>query len=386
MSETFAARHGAPVVTCAVFKYFPFGGMQRDFVRIARALHQQGAHVRVYVGQLEGELPEFLEVVKVPLSGFSNHQQLRSFAKFIEQHEHGSSGNIRIGFNKLPNLDWYYAADGCLQERWQHSLQRWFTWLPRYRTYAEFERAVFAPDARCRVLLISDVQGEHYRAYYHTPMDRFVSLPPGINRERFQLTDVASIRQCKRNELGIATQATVLLSVGSGFRIKGVDRSLNAVARLPVALRQQCHLLIVGQDNAKPFMQQAKALGLHQVRFLGGRHDVPELMAASDLLLHPAYSENTGTVLLEAVTAGLPVICSARCGYAPLVAQAGGGVVLPEPFSLTRFVETIAGLLQSRSKLALLADQGRRFAAQADWFAMPERVAERVLATADNGG
>jgi hypothetical protein len=43
-------------------------------------------------------------------------------------------------------------------------------------------------------------------------------------------------------------------------------------------------------------------------------------LLGADLLIHPAYNENTGTVLLEAVVAGLPVLTTAVCGYAHYIA------------------------------------------------------------------
>ena len=46
----------------------------------------------------------------------------------------------------------------------------------------------------------------------------------------------------------------------------------------------------------------------------------------ADLLIHPAYNENTGTVLLEALVAGLPVLVSAVCGYAHYIAEADAGL------------------------------------------------------------
>jgi UDP-glucose:(heptosyl)LPS alpha-1,3-glucosyltransferase len=65
---------------------------------------------------------------------------------------------------------------------------------------------------------------------------------------------------------------------------------------------------------------------------LGGRDDISELLWASDCLIHPAYAENTGTVLLEAAVAGLPVICTEVCGYSHYIQESQSGVVLSEPF------------------------------------------------------
>ena len=61
------------------------------------------------------------------------------------------------------------------------------------------------------------------------------------------------------------------------------------------------------------------------VRFLGGRADVDRFYDAADFLLHPAYSESAGKVLLEALTHGLPVLTTDTCGYAPHILKAKRG-------------------------------------------------------------
>lgn len=64
-------------------------------------------------------------------------------------------------------------------------------------------------------------------------------------------------------------------------------------------------------------------------------------MAAADLLLHPAYQEAAGIVLLEAITAGLPVLTTAVCGYAHYIADANCGTVIAEPFSQEQLNEVL---------------------------------------------
>ncbi|MFO6381679.1 glycosyltransferase, partial [Pseudomonas aeruginosa] len=101
----------------------------------------------------------------------------------------------------------------------------------------------------------------------------------------------------------------------SGFKTKGLDRSLKALAALPKALRRRTRLIAIGQDDPKPFLLQIAALGLNdQVQILKGRSDIPRFLLGADLLIHPAYNENTGTVLLEALVSGLPVLVTDVCG------------------------------------------------------------------------
>lgn len=88
------------------------------------------------------------------------------------------------------------------------------------------------------------------------------------------------------------------------------------MASLPNAQREHTQLIVIGQDDPKPFLLQAAALGISkQVKIFKGRSDIRVLLGA-DLLMHPAYNENTGTVLLEALVAGLPVLVTDICGYA----------------------------------------------------------------------
>ena len=146
----------------------------------------------------------------------------------------------------------------------------------------------------------------------------------------------------------------LLLQVGSGFKTKGLDRSLKALAGLPEALRARTRLIVIGQDDPAPFLRQARSLGIaERVAILPGRSDIPRFLLGADLLIHPAYNENTGTVLLEALVAGLPVLATAVCGYAHYIEEAEGGRVVAEPFvqeTLTAVLEQMQQAIQTQQK------------------------------------
>src|SRR5207245_3741652 len=86
------------------------------------------------------------------------------------------------GFNKMPGLDIYYAADPCYQARARQKYRPkygFLYWLtPRFRHYVALERATFDPLARTEILLLSDAQRQLFIRYYQTPADRFHLLPP----------------------------------------------------------------------------------------------------------------------------------------------------------------------------------------------------------------
>jgi UDP-glucose:(heptosyl)LPS alpha-1,3-glucosyltransferase len=243
-----------------------------------------------------------------------------------------------------------------------------------------FERAVFDPRAEVEILIPSRTQKTLYQRFYNTPEERFHVLPPGIGRDRRAPADKEVFRRDIRVELGFEQDDLLLLQIGSGFRVKGLDRTLNAFAALPRDLADRCRLVVIGQDEPAPFLDLAKGLGIaDRVSILPGRDDVPRFLFAADILIHPAYSENTGTVLLEAVVAGLPVLVTDVCGYAHYIREANAGLVLESPFDQSRLNENLANILDDPASRARWSTNGLAFAETADIYSLPERAADVII-------
>lgn len=364
-----------------LYKYFPFGGLQRDFMRIALECQRRGHQIRVYTLIWEGDVPEGFEVLVAPVKALFNHRRNEKLTDWMQADLARRPVDRLIGFNKMPGLDVYYAADGCFEDKAQnlrHSLyRRW----GRYRHFAEYERAVFGKDAKTQILMISEVQQPLFVKHYDTPAERFHLLPPGISQDRRAPANAAEIRAEFRREFNLADDERLLVQIGSGFKTKGVDRSLKALAALPNSLRKRTRLMVIGQDDPKVFQLQSATLGLtEQVQFLKGRSDIPRFLLGADALIHPAYNENTGTVLLEAVVAGLPVLVSAVCGYAHYIAEADAGLVLDEPFEQEQLNRYLQRMLEDDAVRADWGRNGLAFADTADLYSMPQHAADVILA------
>ncbi len=360
-----------------LFNYFPYGGLQRDFVRIAQACVARGHEVHVYTMQWEGEAVLGLTVHLLKVRGWQNHSRAQAFAEQVRQAVEGRY-DLVVGFNKMPYLDVYYAADVCYQARVREQRPAYYRWLPRYRRYKALEEAVFAQGQQTQILLLSSLQQKEYQHYYHTEAERFHLLPPGIAPDRLAPANAAAIRTEMRQRFHIPADHWLLLMVGSGFKTKGLDRAIHGLAALPSELRARCHLFVVGQDNPAAFQQLAERLKVAgQIQFLGGRPDVPQILLAGDLLLHPAYHENTGTVLLEALAAGLPVLTVEVCGYAHYVREANAGVVLASPFQQAEFDMALREMLESEGQQGW-QENGLAFARQADIYSLPKKAAEFI--------
>jgi UDP-glucose:(heptosyl)LPS alpha-1,3-glucosyltransferase len=363
-----------------LFKYFPYGGLQRDFLRIALACQARGHGVRVYTLEWQGEIPSGFEVKLVPVRAWQNHTRCGKFAAWVEADLARRPVDRVIGFNKMPGLDVYYAADPCFEEKARTLRNPLYRLGTRYRRFAALERAVFAPEARTEILMISRVQQPFFERHYGTPPERFHLLPPGISTDRRAPANAPAIRTAFRAEFGLNDNDLLLLLLGSGFRTKGLDRCLKALAALPEALRRRTRLFVIGKDKSRPFQRQARLLGLSErVAFLGSRDDVPRFLFGADLLIHPAYSENTGTVLLEALVAGLPVLVTDVCGYAHYIDEAGAGRLIASPFSQEALDAALAEMLADPEARARYSSNALAFSEQADIYSLHEKAVDFIL-------
>ncbi|WP_306605833.1 glycosyltransferase family 4 protein [Azonexus sp.] len=363
-----------------LYKYFPFGGLQRDFMRIALACQARGHAVRVYTLSWAGEVPAGFEVVLVPVKALTNARRYEKFTAWVARDMQSRPVDRVIGFNKMPGLDVYFAADPCYEEKAQTLRNPLYRWSGRYRHFSAYERAVFSAQGKTDILMISQVQQPFFEKHYATPAERFHLLPPGIAQDRRAPPNAAAIRAEFRAEFALADDDLLLLQVGSGFKTKGLDRSLLALAHLPDELRRRTRLIAIGQDEPTHFQRMARSLGLaEQVSILQGRSDIPRFLLGADLLVHPAYNENTGTVLLEALVAGLPVLASAVCGYAHYIEEAEGGRVIPEPFEQPKMDQMLQEMLVDRKQRQLWQENALCWAETADIYSNAERAADIIL-------
>ncbi|MBN1363693.1 MAG: glycosyltransferase family 4 protein [Syntrophaceae bacterium] len=360
----------------ALFNYFPYGGLERDMLTFARVCHERGHDITIYTGGWQGDKPEDIHIVELTLHTYSNHARANEFAARLQQ-KRNSKHDAMIGFNKMPGLDVYYAADVCFAAKAFEERNFFYRMTPRYRTYLALEKAVFGCNSKTQILMISKVQIELYQRYYQTPSERLHLLPPGINRERILPSNYNELRSKLRASYGLKDTDLLMLCVGSDFQRKGLDRALRGIAALPEPLRSRVKLWVAGQDKDKPFRSLARTLDIDaQVSFLGARDDIAQLLWAADALVHLAYSENTGTVLLEGMVAGLPVIATDVCGYAHYILDNKMGSVLGGTVTPNQVAQAMAHVLSEKN--SVWHERSRLFTAKADIFSMPHHAADLI--------
>ncbi len=314
--------------------------MQRDMLRIARELIKRGHSVEVFAMSWQGEINEpGLTVTLIPTQGWFNVTRYQKFLGEAKARIDALKGSdqafdLVLGFNRATWLDVYFGADPCFIERAHVQRSLLYRLTPRYRWFANCEQAIFSKDSKTHVLLLSHQEKLDFQKWYQTPNERFHYIPPFLSQERFAATDKKTARDYLRAEFGFEKEVFVFLLVGSGFFMKGLDRAIKAIAALPEKDRHHVRLLAVGQDKPDPMIKLAKKLGVSKNLVISkGRSDIPKLMQGADVYIHPAYRENTGLVLLEALACGLPVLVTETCGYAHHIRAANAGLIVASPYA-----------------------------------------------------
>jgi UDP-glucose:(heptosyl)LPS alpha-1,3-glucosyltransferase len=312
---------------------FPSGGLQRECVAIARALAAAGHQVTIVTADYRAPVDTGgVPVEHWQVGGLNNpRRDLRLGLRLRGVRERFDR---IVGFNKMPNLDIYFSGDPAYREL----ARSWLQWLsPKFHQQLALERRVFGPAGPPLVIVLSATQIASYRRWWGTSQHRFRLIPPTLDPTRRHPEFRLSQRDAMRQKLGIADDTVLWLAIANAPRTKGLDRTLRALARLP-----RTTLVIVGLDLAsrrsEAIRRQAARFGVEpRTRLLGYRDDIPELMAAADLLVHPARLDTTGMVILEAIANGLPAVVTSICGFAPHVTAANAGIVIEEPFAQQAF-------------------------------------------------
>jgi glycosyltransferase involved in cell wall biosynthesis len=139
-------------------------------------------------------------------------------------------------------------------------------------------------------------------------------------------------------------------------------------------LRGNATVVLVGDGPQRRALErQAGRLGPDRVRFQGfvAHTEVPAWLAAADVLVLPSIYEELGSVLLEAMAAGLPVVASAVGGIPDALGDAGRLVPPRDPVALAAAVDE---LLDHPALAAQLGDAARRRATAFSWDVLAGRV------------
>lgn len=346
------------------------GGVERVAWEVAHALARAGDD-EVHVVAREAEPAGDITLHRVTIDSTAKALRLLEFSRAARRVTEASGFDVVHGFARVHAQDIFHAGLGChadymavMHDAMGRTLRR-FT--PRHMVQLQLE-AQIARDPDIRIQCVSDSVARAFQRHYGVPDDRLVRIPNGVDLDRFVAGRGREGPTSLRAELAPGADA-VWLFVGSGFRRKGLETALEALAgsRIPKSV-----LWVAGRDRADAWRRRAARLGItDRVRFLGERDDVDQLLAASDGLLLPTRYEPGGLSVLEAAASGVPVVTSAACGHAELIDD--GAIVVHDAEDAPEFSAALDRLADGALRNQL-GTAGRRSAEALGWASITQRL------------
>ncbi len=211
-------------------------------------------------------------------------------------------------------------------------------------------------------ILITDELREHAINEYGFSPERVNVLNYGMDLSPLQNVSKTA-REELRGELNLSPDAPAIALVGRVNRDKGQLEMITAMKAISKS-QPEAKLLIVGDG---PAMDECKekvaALQLeNSVLFLGQRDDIPEILAAVDLVTVPSmWHEGFGFVALEAIAAGRPVVAFRSGGIPNTVIHNKTGLLVKRG-DVDGLSTAVSELLGDRSRMEAMSVEGIKHA------------------------
>lgn len=234
------------------------------------------------------------------------------------------------------------------------------------------------------------INNEDYRRAKHFPVRKEILYVPGVGVDisQFQFSNDAEARRRKRLELGIQESDFVILSVAELNENKNITQLIVAVSYMKRIFDREMQTLSIkcllagDGDQRQQLMEKVKELKLNDhICFLGFRKDIPELMAASDVVVLLSKREGLPKALMEALAAGKPIVTTDVRGNRDLVEDGVNGYVV-KVGDVTGTAEAFMKLIKNENERIQMGKANREKAKMYDLkniLVQMEKIYEKAL-------
>ncbi len=335
------------------------GGTERDLIITARILAEAGHEVRIFAAEIRGEFAG-PRVIRVPTPGFGRTLKLLAFAIRAAHMARDGGVEVVLSFARILDAD-ILRSGGSAHSSYVAAARQWqsgpanvaMAVSPYHRVQMMIERRGFASRRLRRTIAVSDLVRKDLVAVFGLSPTTTVTLYNGVDRLRFQPAARENLRYIVRRELHLAEKTPMIAFAGNGFARKGLRFLIEAWPTIDCT----AHLVVAGTDRALPRYRKLaeRACVSDRVHFLGAQSQIERIFAAADGLVLPSLFEPFGNVVMEAMAAGLPVLCSKACGAAELLDPAMRELIIDDPTDLSALAAGLNRLLRVNGDLRSIA-------------------------------
>jgi len=221
------------------------------------------------------------------------------------------------------------------------------------------------------ITTLTDRERTLLRNYGLAEPDTVRTIYNGIDIESFR--PEPSKREEARERFDVSGDERLLAAVGRLAREKGYDILIEGFREL-LERHDDLTLLIAGTGPLNESLRQtaSKLIDDNKLLLPGYLSDVRPVYWAADLFVHPALFEGFGLSIVEAMSAGLPVVATTSGGIPELVRDGREGVLV-EPGSRDQLVEAINEFLENPEKIQNASREAKERARDFDSAVMVEK-------------
>jgi L-malate glycosyltransferase len=326
---------------------FSRGGTERQFVRFARGIDRNQYDVRVACLQRSGPLlPEVeslgVPIVEFPIDSLYNGKTAKLFVQLVRflrreriQIVHAFDFYTSIFAIPAARLAGVPVALASRRE------------LLNLRTPWQQRAIRAACGLATGVVVNSRAVGEDIRGRNSGQRGEIDILPNCIDLDEFEAKLLPGEI---RRELGLSPESILIGALGNLRPEKDLETFLRAARAIRDTVPSTEFLVIGGGAEAGRLKSSAVELRLSEsVHFLGERPDVPDILAALDILVMTSYSESFPNAILEAMAMGKPVVAT-RVGGIPEVVEEGQTGFLVPPRNPELVAERVVSLCRDSAR------------------------------------
>jgi len=223
-----------------------------------------------------------------------------------------------------------------------------------------------------KIIALTQQEKNDHLHFRIAPEDRFSVVHSGVDLDKFFNTSVNPAAMKKRLE--IPEGNLVVGTVGRLTPIKG-HRYLIEAAGKNLDVRPDTTFVFLGDGELLGELKNmATKLGVKEnVKFLGWRDDVAEVMSVFDIFVLPSLNEGMGRVLVEAMALGKPVVASDVGGIPDPVVDCKNGYLVPVG-DVETLVAKIKELLDDPGKMEEMGKCGKKIAVDYSANAMVQKI------------
>lgn len=211
-----------------------------------------------------------------------------------------------------------------------------------------------------KIVALAQPHADYIERVASIESSRISIIHNGVDTDRFKPPDSEGERRLLRGRLGIPDDSFVIVIVAALRPEKNHEMLIRSIRSIPGA--PESRLLIVGEGReAQKLHALVEESGLSdRVEFMGGRRDVNEVLAASDLFVlcsHPVV-ETFPLSLLEAMASGLPVVATRVGSVDEILKDRCHGIVI-EPGDEEELTRSIAEMMIDEGLRKEMGERGR---------------------------